>query len=244
MEKESKKTIVFYEKWYNAIKKAPEDIQPKLLKAVMDYAFDGTIPTDREVSIAFAFIQEQLDEDQQKYSIKCERNRKNAKNRCTKTNQTEQSLDLVGNSNCNSNGNCNGNCDINSDDKKNPSNEGKEVAASAAALQKKKEDFLQSLEVFIPKYGEEMITDFFSYWTETNKSKTKMRFELEKTWEIGRRLGTWARKDNNFNQYAASRTNNSAGQTAEERMAGYARVMQRILDGGQQAEGYADEISF
>ena len=31
------------------------------------------------------------------------------------------------------------------------------------------------------------------YWTEPNKSCTKMRFELEKTWSLGRRLKTWNR---------------------------------------------------
>lgn len=40
-------------------------------------------------------------------------------------------------------------------------------------------------------YPEEMLTAFSDYWTEPNKSKTKMRFELQKTFDIKRRLNTW-----------------------------------------------------
>ena len=40
-----------------------------------------------------------------------------------------------------------------------------------------------------------MLRDFFDYWSEMNKSKTKMRFELEKTWEVSRRLKTWSSRD-------------------------------------------------
>jgi uncharacterized protein YdaU (DUF1376 family) len=45
-------------------------------------------------------------------------------------------------------------------------------------------------------YSVEMLTAFFNYWSEPNKSKTKMRFELQKTFDIKRRLGTWACRDN------------------------------------------------
>ena len=41
-----------------------------------------------------------------------------------------------------------------------------------------------------------LIENFCDYWTEPNKSKTKMKFELQKTFDIKRRLKTWER--NNF----------------------------------------------
>ena len=37
----------------------------------------------------------------------------------------------------------------------------------------------------------EMCNAFLEYWTELNKSQTKMRFEMEKTWDTKRRLGRW-----------------------------------------------------
>lgn len=48
------------------------------------------------------------------------------------------------------------------------------------------------------KYDQEMLRAFCNYWTESNKSKTKMRFELEKVFEIGRRLATWKSREKTF----------------------------------------------
>jgi hypothetical protein len=58
--------------------------------------------------------------------------------------------------------------------------------------------FAQSLIPFIKIYEKEMIRDFCDYWTEPNKSNTKFRQELQKTWSVNRRLETW--NNNNFNK--------------------------------------------
>jgi hypothetical protein len=50
-------------------------------------------------------------------------------------------------------------------------------------------------------YSEDTLSDFFRYWSETNKQKTKMRFELEKTWDIKKRLITWEKRSNNFSKH-------------------------------------------
>lgn len=59
--------------------------------------------------------------------------------------------------------------------------------------------FEQSLVPFVISrggtYEPTMIRAFFNYWTERNKSGTKMRFELEKTWETAKRLQTWASRE-------------------------------------------------
>ncbi len=46
-------------------------------------------------------------------------------------------------------------------------------------------------------YTKNMLQDFFLYWSELNKSQTKMRWESEKTWELSKRLARW-HKNNNF----------------------------------------------
>jgi len=53
---------------------------------------------------------------------------------------------------------------------------------------------------FSEKYNETMLNNFVAYWTEKNKSKTKMRFELEKCFDISRRLATWASRDKEYNK--------------------------------------------
>lgn len=59
-------------------------------------------------------------------------------------------------------------------------------------------EFIQECESFSAQYGEAMIKDFIRYWTEKNKSKTKMRFEREATWETPRRLITWSNNEKAF----------------------------------------------
>lgn len=70
-------------------------------------------------------------------------------------------------------------------------------AAKAATLARRN-SFYDSLIPFINQYSKEMIHAFFDYWSELNKSGTKMRYELEKTWELPRRLVTWANREKNF----------------------------------------------
>jgi hypothetical protein len=47
-------------------------------------------------------------------------------------------------------------------------------------------------EVLSFDYEESILNGFIDYWTEPNKSNTKMKFELQKTWSTKLRLKTWA----------------------------------------------------
>jgi hypothetical protein len=72
------------------------------------------------------------------------------------------------------------------------------VAALAATLPNRRKAFMQDCAAYVQAYGKATIRAFFDYWTELNKSQTKMRFELEKTWELSKRLSTWAKRDKDF----------------------------------------------
>jgi len=48
----------------------------------------------------------------------------------------------------------------------------------------------------VQKFNSPNAKEFIEYWTEPNKSGTKMRFELERTWDLKRRLSRWS--NNNF----------------------------------------------
>ena len=69
------------------------------------------------------------------------------------------------------------------------------LSKSKASLKEREHEFGESLIPYIEKYSKETIRAFFNYWTERNKSGTKMRFELEKTWETAKRLQTWASRE-------------------------------------------------
>ena len=70
--------------------------------------------------------------------------------------------------------------------------------AAIAATRSRKQRFHDSLIPYVEKYGKAMIREFFDYWSEMNKSCTKMRYEQQPTWETDRRLATWASRDKNF----------------------------------------------
>ena len=68
----------------------------------------------------------------------------------------------------------------------------------ATATEKRKEKLYQELVPYVATYGKDMIRKFYDYWSETNKSKTRMRCETEKTWDLNLRLQNWARRNKDF----------------------------------------------
>ena len=58
--------------------------------------------------------------------------------------------------------------------------------------------FLIEVSAFKELYSVEMLEAFVDYWTEPNKSKTKLRYELQKTFDIARRLKTWSKNESKF----------------------------------------------
>ena len=57
-------------------------------------------------------------------------------------------------------------------------------------------------------YRTEMLHEFSQYWTEPNKSKTKMRYELQKTFDITRRLATWNKNSKKWDKPTNSKIDN------------------------------------
>jgi Mn-dependent DtxR family transcriptional regulator len=60
--------------------------------------------------------------------------------------------------------------------------------------------FLVEVSAFKELYSVEMLEAFVDYWSEPNKSKTKLRYELQKTFDIARRLKTWSKNESKFNK--------------------------------------------
>lgn len=68
-------------------------------------------------------------------------------------------------------------------------------AANKEALTKRSKIFGKQLIPYGEMYGEKMIRAFYDYWSEPNRSYTKMHCELERTWDLKRRLKTWSDRD-------------------------------------------------
>jgi hypothetical protein len=66
-------------------------------------------------------------------------------------------------------------------------------------IKENKAKFYEDCKPYLEKYPKEMLRAFYNYWTELNKSNTKMKYELQQTFEIGKRLATWAGRDKTVN---------------------------------------------
>lgn len=59
--------------------------------------------------------------------------------------------------------------------------------------------------VFMSNLSSEVCQDFVDYWTERNKSGTKMKFEMQKTFDIKRRLSRWVKNETKWNTTKTSK---------------------------------------
>lgn len=71
------------------------------------------------------------------------------------------------------------------------------VDKNTISIVDRKLKFSQSLKPFLELYGKDTLNDFYLYWTEPNKSNTKFKQELEKTWELSSRLKRWTKSEFN-----------------------------------------------
>jgi hypothetical protein len=60
--------------------------------------------------------------------------------------------------------------------------------------------FRSEVKAYDGLYPAEMLKAFYEYWIEPNKSKTKMKFELERTWDLKLRLVRWEKNNFQFNK--------------------------------------------
>jgi len=210
-------SFVFYKDWKEAIKGLPDDIRLEIYDSITGYAFGDNIEGLKPMAaIAFNFMKTTIDRDIERYMSIAERNRNNGKNggRPKKPKITQNNpnnpvgfLETQNNPN-NPDGNIviTINDAINNNIKEKPTIVGKKKNPDgftpAQILDKRKKKFMDDCAKFVDIYGREMVRAFFDYWTEPNKSLTKMRFELEQTWDLKRRFTTWANNEGKFNKTA------------------------------------------
>lgn len=75
-----------------------------------------------------------------------------------------------------------------------------------ADTQKRKKKFYDELVPYVETYGRDMIRNFYNYWSEENKSGSRMRFEQERTWNLNLRLQRWARQQTGYQSKQPSST--------------------------------------
>lgn len=199
-------SFVFMKEWWNALMGMPEKVRAEVYVAIVEYAFTGEAPKLKSMGqMAFNFIQAAL--DAQAHQEELRRARAEAGKKGAQAKWDKQG----------------------SAHKKNDGQTKQNEKKGAELLETRKMNFRKTLIPYEVKYGKPMINDFFEYWTETNKSRTKMRFEMQKTWETAKRLATWATRDNDYNGKRNDKQKNEAEQDAIQ-------IMQRIKARATNAE--------
>lgn len=75
--------------------------------------------------------------------------------------------------------------------------EGKELK-ERKELDLRESNFKKEVLLYTQEYDLNLLESFFLYWSEPNRSGTKMRFEQQKTWSTARRLKAWKRNESKF----------------------------------------------
>ena len=104
----------------------------------------------------------------------------------------------------------------------------KTKADVAADTKKRMSDFYNSLIPYVKVYGKEMVRSFYDFWSETNKSGSRMRWEMEKTWVLEKRLQYWSRNEKSYST-KSNEISQSDNRTREERDRGASDLVTRLL---------------
>lgn len=75
--------VVFYREWMDYFRSITDAKRGKLMLALLTLGFDGEVVdlNDKDIDSAYKIMGNEILHDIEKYKAKCERNRKNAKNR-------------------------------------------------------------------------------------------------------------------------------------------------------------------
>lgn len=189
-------SFVFYRSFYDAIKDLPRDVQGKIYTAIMEYSLYGK-ETENLKPIArsvFTLMKPQIDVNNKRFENGKKGGRPKSGNEPDGNQEETKEKPSNNQSETKSKPNVNDNVNANENKDNTPNGVSKKDAAKAATL-KRKDEFGKTLVPYMEKYGKEMIRAFFDYWGELNKSETKMRYEMQKTWEVNLRLATWAKNE-------------------------------------------------
>ena len=205
----SKSSFVYYKDWADELAKLPDDLRLRIDDAVKRYVFYGEEPTDREVLYSmFALMRTQIDRDNDKWdAIRAKRSEAGNKGNEKRWGNRSQKSQKVANVAVDVDApNVSTDVDTLLGVNRNSSKEEKRNAVSRPlSLNERQRVFYNELISYLDKYTPELVRSFYDYWSEPNQTGTKMRRELEKTWDTGKRLARWQRSEKPTNGTPESR---------------------------------------
>ena len=95
---------------------------------------------------------------------------------------------------------CNGgiNKNVNAPINKNVKDNNTSINNTSINISNRRKDFVLNVMSF--DYDKNILNSFVDYWTEPNKSKKKMKFELQQTWSTNLRLKNWEKNQKKWDR--------------------------------------------
>jgi len=189
-----KKSFVLYSDQKELFEHLTDEQSGKLIKHIFRYVNDeNPVCDDAIVNLAFITIKASLKRDLQKWEKQLEQRsaagKASAKSRqrnSTTVNERQR--------------NSTDNVSVNVNDNVNEKNINEGKPSTLKTLNDRKIEFGILVKDFVGTYTDDMCKRFFNYWTESNVNGKKMRFEMEKVFDLKRRLATWAKNDKEWNK--------------------------------------------
>lgn len=196
----------FFRSYLEAIEQCPENVQFELYKAIVLYGLDRKEPKNISPlsKTLWPLIRPILDKQWTKYNNgknggapsgsligntnavkdKGKTNRKQTENKATPSKEKEKEKEKD-----------NTNIVVNMS----------ASAPFAITIEDRQKAFYNELVPYVAQYTPELVRAFYDYWSEPSQSGSKMRRELEKTWDTGKRLARWERNEKPMNGTPESR---------------------------------------
>jgi hypothetical protein len=199
---EGKKSFVLYSDQKELFEHLSDEQAGKLIKHILRYVNDEN-PTcdDAVVNLAFIAIKSSLKRDLEKWERQIKQRKEAGKksaesrkrNSTTVNERTRNSTDNVSVS-------------VNVND-------------IPKGIDIRKQEFATRVKSFESKYPIETLREFYLYWSEHSDNGKKMRYEMQKVFNIERRLITWVKNQDKFDTpkqqgYTDERTENILRQIA------------------------------
>lgn len=192
---ENKKSFTAYCDWNTTFNSLPDEKAGQLIKHLFAYVNDEEPTTDDLlINAVFANIKATLKRDLIKWKEKSEKNKQIAIDRWNKN--ASKGIDI--NANVCERIKTDANYTDSVSDSDNVSDKVINKKESKPSLETRSLAFKSELVPFKQKYSIDMLKSFYDYWTEPNHTKTKMRYEMEKTFDVDRRLKTWSKRQKDF----------------------------------------------
>ena len=179
-----KKGFILYADQKALFEQLPNDKAGELIKFIFAYVNDeNPVTEDLIINLAFTPIKQQLKRDLIKFEEtkekRSEAGKAGANKRWQNIAKDSKRISTIAKIAVNDNVNVN-------------------VKEKVIDINMRKHKFASSLQPYLEKYGKDLLNEFYLYWTETTLNNKKLKFELEKTFSLDRRLSNWSKNASKF----------------------------------------------